>query len=73
MPGRPLAFQRRDHQIQFFDQIGRKRVGAGTGAVEQQPGNAVAVMGQLEIAIRPGLGDFGAEFEHAIGENVHDP
>ena len=29
----------------------RQRIGAGAGAVEQQPGDAVAVAGQLEIAI----------------------
>src|SRR5712664_5024175 len=72
-PGRPLAFQRRQHGIEFFDDVGRQRVGAGTGAVEQEPGDAFVIAGQLEIA-KGGAGiGFWPEFEHAVAENVHDP
>ena len=53
-PDRPLAFQRRQHLIQFFDDICRQRIGAGAGAIEQQPRDAVGVAGELEIAIGPG-------------------
>ena len=69
----PLAFQRRQHQIEFFDDIGRQRVGAGAFAVEQQPGNAVGVAGQLEIAIGSACLGLRPEFEHAVAESVHDP
>ena len=50
-PGRPLALQRRQHRFEFFDQIGRQRVGAGALAIEQQPGDAVGIAGQLEVAV----------------------
>ena len=72
-PVGPLAFQRRQHLVEFLDHIGRQRVGAGAFAVEQQPGDAVGVAGQLEIAIGPARVGLRPEFEHAIAENVHDP
>ena len=40
---------------------------------EMEPGDAVAVMGQFEIAIGSGLVDLRPEFEHAVAENIHDP
>ena len=48
-PGGPLRFQRRQHRVEFLDHIGRQRVGAGVSAVEQQPGDAIGVAGQLEM------------------------
>jgi hypothetical protein len=58
--------------VEFLDHVGRQRIGAGAGAVEQQPGDAVGIAGQLEIAIGPfGVG-LRPEFEHAVAENVHD-
>ncbi len=69
----PLAFQRREHGVEFLDDVGGQRIGAGAGAVEQQPGNAVGIAGQLEIAIGTALLGLGPEFEHAVAENVHDP
>src|SRR3984957_1513015 len=69
---RPLIFQCRQHGIKFLDDIGRQRVGAGLGTIEQQPGDAIAIAGQLEIAIgRTGVG-LRPEFEHPISQNVHD-
>ena len=50
--GGPLAFQLRQHLVEFLDQVGRKRIGAGAFAVEQQPGDAIAVAGQLEVLVR---------------------
>src|SRR6266550_2138651 len=70
--GRPLVLKRCQHGIEFFDDIGRQRIGAGVGAVEQQPGNAIAIARQLEIAIGSARIGLGPEFEHAVAENVHD-
>src|SRR3954466_11970675 len=70
--GGALAFQLRQHLVEFLDQVGRKRVGAGALAVEQQPGDAVGIPGQLEIPVRAGGIGFRPELEHAIAENVHD-
>ncbi len=47
----PLTFQHRQHRVEFFDDIGRQRVGAGAFAVKQKPGNAVGVVAELEMAI----------------------
>ena len=41
--------------------------------VEQQPGNAVAIAGQLEMAIGAISVRLRPKLEHAVGENVHDP
>ena len=71
--GRPLAFQRGQHGIEFLDHVGRQRIGAGAGAIEQQPGDAVGIARQLEIAIGTALLGLRPEFEHAIVEDVHDP
>src|SRR6202043_1683064 len=69
---RALAFQRRQNGVEFFDDIGRQRIGAAAIAIEQQPGNAVGITGQLEIAIGSAGLRLRAEFEHAVSENVHD-
>src|ERR1700733_1421518 len=69
---RPLVLQRGQHQIKFLDQIGRQRVGAGVGAIEQQPGNPVAIAGQFEITIGGHSVRLRPEFEHPICQNVHD-
>ena len=70
--GGALAFQLCEHLVEFLDQISRKRIGAGVFAVEQQPGDTIAVAGQLEIFVWPiGIG-LRPEFEHAIAKNVHD-
>ena len=71
--GRALAFQLREHLVEFLDQVGRKRVGAGALAVEQQPGDAVGIAGQPEILVGPARIGRRPEFEHAVAENVHDP
>src|SRR3984957_20392803 len=69
---RPLAFQRRQHGIKFLDDIGRQRVGACIGAIEQQPGDAIAIAGQLEVTIgRIGV-RLRPELKHPISQNVHD-
>ena len=72
-PAGRSAFQRRQHRVEFLDHLGRQRIGAGAGAVEQQPGNAVGIARQLEIAIGPARVGLRPEFEHAVAENVHDP
>ena len=71
--GGPLAFQSRQHGLEFFHHFGGERISAGTRAIEQQPGNSIGVAGQLEIAIRPVCLRLWPEFQHAIVENVHDP
>ena len=71
-PGRPCAFQFGQHLVEFFNQIRRERIGAGIRAVEQQPGDAVLVPGQLEVLVRSVRIGFRSEFEHAIAEKVHD-
>ena len=71
--GRPLVFQRREHGIEFLHDIGRQRVGAGAFTIEQQPGDAVAIAGQLEMAIGAISVRLRPKLEHAVGENVHDP
>ena len=70
--GRPRAFQFAKHLVEFLDQIRRQRIGAGAFAVEQQPGDAVGIAGQLEIPVRPARIGLRPEFEHAVAENVHD-
>jgi hypothetical protein len=70
--GGACAFQRRQHRLEFFQQIGRQRVGAGTFAVEQQPGDAVGIAGQLEMAVGTVRLGLRTQFEHAVAEKVHD-
>ncbi len=70
---RPLALQRHEHGAEFFDHISRERIGAGALAVEQQPGDAVAIAGQLEMAVGPARLRRRPDLEHAVGEDVHDP
>ncbi len=69
----PLVFQRRQHSVEFLEDVGGQRVGATAFAVEQQPGNAVGIPRQLEMAIGAVLLRLRPEFEHAVTENVHDP
>src|SRR4029079_15926679 len=71
--GGPRGFQLREHLVEFFDQIRRQRIGAGARAVEQQPGDAIGIAGQLEIPVRPARVGLRSKFEHAVAENVHDP
>ena len=71
-PVGPLAFQLRQHLVELLDHVGRQRVGAGAFAVEQQPGDAVGIAGQLEIPIGAAGVGLRPEFEHAVAENVHD-
>ena len=68
----PCAFELGQHPVEFLDQVARQRIGAGIGAVEQQPGDAVLVAGQLEIPVRSAGIGLRPEFEHAIAEQVHD-
>ncbi len=70
--GGTLAFQLRQHLVEFLDQVRRKRIGAGAFAVEQQPGDAVGIAGQFEVLVRPFSIGLRPEFEHAIAENAHD-
>ena len=70
--GGALAFQLRQHLVEFLDQVRRKRIGAGALAVEQQPGDAVGITRQLEVLVRAINVGLRPEFEHAIAENVHD-
>jgi hypothetical protein len=69
---RTLAFQLGQDMIELFHHIGGERVGAGAFAVEQQPGDAVGVAGQFEIAVGAHRVRLRTEREHAIGENVED-
>ena len=71
-PGRPLAFERRQHRVELCQHVGRQRIGAGAFAIEQQPRNAVRVARQLEISIEPACNGLRPEFEHTIGEYVED-
>ena len=57
--GGAVAFQLRQHLVEFLDQIGRKRIGAGALAIEQQPGDAVGIAGQLEVPVGPAASGFG--------------
>ncbi len=70
--GGAVAFQLRQHLVELLDQVGREGIGAGALAVEQKPGNAVGIAGQLEVPVRAGGIGLRPEFEHAIAENVHD-
>src|SRR5579872_70695 len=67
-----LAFKRGQDRVEFGQHVGRKRVGACTFAIEQQPGDAVSIAGQLQISIGAVCLGPGSEFDHAIGENVQD-
>ena len=49
--GRPLRFPAPPAPFEFLDQVGRQRVGAGAFAIEQQPGDAVGIAGQLEMPV----------------------
>src|SRR6185437_16185336 len=71
--GRPLAFQLGKNLVELLHDLGRERVGAGVFAVEQQPGDAVGIAGQLEIAIRARCLWLRPEREHAVIENVQNP
>ena len=70
--GGALAFQLRQHLVQFLDQVRRKRIGAGALAVEQQPRDAVGIARQPEVLVQAISIGLRPEFEHAIAENVHD-
>ncbi len=70
--GRPRRFELGQHLVELFNQIRRERIGAGSSPVEQQPGDAVFVPRELEILVRPARIGLRPEFEHAIGEKVHD-
>src|SRR5207344_305491 len=41
-------------------------------AVEQQPGDAIGIAGELEILVGPACIGLRPEFEHAVAEKVHD-
>jgi len=71
--GRALALQLRQHGIELRQHVGRQRVGATAFAIEQQPGDAVFVPGQLEMAIGASLRRLRPKLEHAVAEHVHDP
>ena len=70
---RPLFFQLRQASVSSSPMTSADSVLAlAPFAIEQQPGDAVGIAVQPEMAIAARGIAAGAEFEHAIAENVHD-
>ncbi len=70
--GRALRLEVGEHAVEAFDHFGRQGVGAGIGAVEQQPGDAVGIAGEAEIVIRPAGIGLRPQRQHAFAENIHE-
>src|SRR5204862_3844460 len=70
--GRTLGLDRREHGVELLHHIRRKRIGAGIGAVEQQPGDAVGIARQLEVLVGTVCRRLRPEREDAIAERGHD-
>ena len=70
--GGPLGLDRRERGVELLHHVGGQRVGAGVGAVEQQPGDAVGIARQLEVLVGTVSRGLRPELQHAVAERGHD-